>query len=255
MLLSESELNMYNADSVLNEAVLLDESESIVKLPAVPVVENSRIGAAVVSFNDLDSIVEDYGCDYEDAFCAIAEQNELDPESLAVSVEDWKLIETPELAGMVPNIVVKPISENNIVYQAVDYCINEYCNTGDEGYLYSILESKWAAMSTPQKDANGNEYSVTYDYKKGESPDLRGEGGSYVRGGAIIDHPQKGGRISSAINYAKNHKKTLAAGAVGIAGAALAAKKIAALRKQQKKYPGLRGKIQTLINKLKSKLH
>ena len=252
MLLSESELNMYNADSVLNEAVLLDESESITKLPAIPVVENSRLGAAVVSFSDLDNIVEDYGCDYEDAFCAIAEQNELDLNALAVSVEDWKLIETPELAGMVPNIVVKPISENNIVYQLVDNCINEYCNTGDEGYLYTILESRWADMSTPQKDANGNEYSVTYDYKKGESPDLQGKGGSYVRGG-IIDHPQS--KVSSAINYAKNHKKTLAAGAVGIAGAALAARKIAALRKQQKKYPGLRGKIQTLINKLKAKLH
>ena len=96
MLLSESELNMYNADSVLNEAVLLDESESIVKLPAVPVVENSRLGCGVVSFSNLNSIVEDYGCDYEDAFCAIAEQNELDSYSLAVSVEDWKLIESPE---------------------------------------------------------------------------------------------------------------------------------------------------------------
>ena len=135
MLLSESELNMYNADSILDEAVILDEAESITKLPVIPVVENSRLGCGVVSFTDLESITEDYGCDYEDAFCAIAEQNELDPNSLAVSVEDWKLIESPELAGMVPNIVVKPISENNIVYQAVDYCINEYCNTGDEGYL------------------------------------------------------------------------------------------------------------------------
>ena len=36
---------------------------------------------------------------------------------------------------MVPNIVVKPISEDNVVYQLVDNCINEYCNTGDEGYL------------------------------------------------------------------------------------------------------------------------
>ena len=88
MLLSESELNMYNADSILDEAVLLDESESITKLPAIPVVENSRLGCGVVSFTDLDSIVEDYGCDYEDAFCAIAEQNEIGPDTLAVSVED-----------------------------------------------------------------------------------------------------------------------------------------------------------------------
>ena len=243
MLLSESELNMYNAESILDEAVLLDESESVTKLPAIPVVENSRIGAAVVSFTDLDSIVEDYGCDYEDAFCAIAEENELDPNSLAVSVEDWKLIETPELADMVPNIVVKPISENNIVYQFVDECIGKYCDTEDEGHLDSILESKWADMSTPQKDENGNEISVTYDYKKGESPDLQGEGGYRKRNAHHVS------------SFAKKHKKAIGLGAAGLVGGALVARKIAALRKQQQKRPALHGKLQGVINKLKSKLH
>ena len=140
MLLSESELNMYNADSILDEAVLLDESESVTKLPAIPVVENSRLGGGVVNLSDLDNIVEDYDCSYEDAFYNIAEQNELDPSNLMVAVEDYSIIETPELVDLVPNIVVKPISENNIVYQAVDYCINEYCNTGDEGYLDCLDE-------------------------------------------------------------------------------------------------------------------
>ena len=135
MLLSESELNMYNTYSILDEAVLLDESESIVKLPAIPVVENSRLGCGVVNLSDLDNIVEDYDCSYEDAFYSIAEQNEIDPDNLAVIVEDYSIIETPELVDLVPNIVVKPISENNIVYQAVDYCIDEYYETDDEGYL------------------------------------------------------------------------------------------------------------------------
>ena len=54
MLLSESKLNMYDADSILDEAVLLDESESITKLQAIPVVENSRLGGVVVNLSDLD---------------------------------------------------------------------------------------------------------------------------------------------------------------------------------------------------------
>ena len=120
MLLSESDVMNHNFEQILDEAVYLTENEAISKVAAIPVVENSRIGAAVVSINDLNSIVEDYGCDYEDAFCAIAEENQIDPNSLAVSVEDWKLIETPELAGMVPNIVVEPISEDNDVYHLVD---------------------------------------------------------------------------------------------------------------------------------------
>ena len=141
MLLTESELNVNNtSDSIFDESILLDESESITKLSAIPVLENNRLDCVVVNFSNLESITEDYDCDYEDAFCTIAEQNELDPNYLAVSVEDWKLIETPELANMVPNIVIKPISENNIVYQAVDYCINEYYETNDEVYLDCLDE-------------------------------------------------------------------------------------------------------------------
>ena len=140
MLLSESELNIHNVGSILDEALLLNESESIVKLPAIPVVENSRLDCGVVNFSNLEYITEDYGCGYEEAFCAIAEQNEIDPNTLAVSVEDWKLIETPELINLVPNIVIKPISENNIVYQAVDYCINEYYETNNEEYLDCLEE-------------------------------------------------------------------------------------------------------------------
>lgn len=142
MLLSESELNMYDADSILSESEYLDESESITKLQAIPVVENSRLDCGVVSFTDIESIVEDYGCDYEDAFCAIAEQNEIDPNTLAVSVEDWKLIESPELAGMVPNIVIKPISENNIVYQFCDYAVSALAEDAitDEEFYDAMLD-------------------------------------------------------------------------------------------------------------------
>ena len=41
------------ASNILNESVYLDESEAVVSAKAIPVVENSRIGAYVVRFNDL----------------------------------------------------------------------------------------------------------------------------------------------------------------------------------------------------------
>ena len=337
MIIHENSLNNF----------FFDEVESTVKIPFIPVIENSRLGVAAVSINNLNSIVEDYGCDYEDAFCAIAEQNELDPNTLAVSVEDWKLIESPELATMVPNIVVKPISENNIVYQAVDYCINEYCNTGDEEYLDYLDElSQDLIMKVAGKhykrandlanlintdkqdfldyynsdddykkdgyskaaDYDSNDYYFrkrnfglrknrkddiqTYaDYKK-KVDDLlkRNEGinklhhwGKHnefksTQNGKKVFIPENenkdrngledtGEKSNENINkrdsihsILKNRrKKTIAMGtAVGLiggVGGVLLAKKIAALRKQQRKHPGLRGKLQAIINKLKSKLH
>ena len=131
MIISEStylDLNNYQYD------------DTALSVNAIPVLENSRINLAMVSINNLSKLTEDYGCDYEDAFYAVAESNQINPEDLAVMVEDWKLIETPELATMVPNIVVKPISEANFAYQFVDECISEYCNTGDDQYLYNIID-------------------------------------------------------------------------------------------------------------------
>ena len=409
MLLSESELNMYNADSILDEAVLLDESESVTKLPSIPVVENSRLGCGMVSINDLCNLVEDYDCSFEDAFCSIAEENEIDTDSLAVVVEDYNLIEMPELVDLVPNIVVKPISEDNIVYQFVDACINEYYETGDEDWLYNILDeaesvlhgksskeyengkimkrgfgkdkksnglgivktdaSDWTSLRTglsngrlrrsiqakrakkagtdvnktgqyllkrakehgkalealggktekdfdkqlakglanqlrtsqqqvaqltsknqqltadaehrarkamgaqdarqaiaAKREALANQKQATRDtstidaLKKRSSAawdaakqakytgmsDYRGAGGAT---------PNAPSRFSRGVNFAKNHKAAIGLGVAGVAGAALAARKIAALRKQQQQHPGLRGKLQAIINKLKAKLH
>ena len=408
MLLSESELNMYNADSILDEAVLLDESESVTKLPSIPVVENSRLGCGMVSINDLCNLVEDYDCSFEDAFCSIAEENEIDTDSLAVVVEDYNLIEMPELVDLVPNIVVKPISEDNIVYQFVDACINEYYETGDEDWLYNILDeadtntlgtktyengkmmkrgaglgivktdaSKWGRLTRwgiankrnaakKRKAANVNKTgqyllkrakehgkalealggktekdfdkqlakglanqlrtsqqqvaqltsknqqltadaehrarqamgaqdarqalaakraerekqkqaqaprdtstidalkkrsSAAWDAAKQATADTQAAakkakytGMSDYRGagGATPNAPS---RFSRGVNFAKNHKAAIGLGVAGVAGAALAARKIAALRKQQQQHPGLRGKLQAIINKLKAKLH
>ena len=87
-------------------------------------------------------VKEQKKCDYEDAVCAIAEENNLDPNSLAVSVEDWNLIETPELVDLVPNIVVKPISENNIVYQFCDYAVSALAEDAitDEEFYNVMLD-------------------------------------------------------------------------------------------------------------------
>ena len=267
MLIQESELNIYNSDAIIDEAVILDESESITKLQAIPVVENSRLDCGVVSFTDIESIVEDYGCDYEDAFCAIAEQNEIDPNTLAVSVEDWKLIESPELAGMIPNIVVKPISENNIVYQFCDYAVSalaEDAITDEEFYDAMLDEFSLGEFIRGMGDAQ----------LKGNPIQVSDVDGSYTDDNGVIWHPDP----STGIQYGKTPdgkflKKTtrlvrknghmskkaaagyVAAGAGVALGASLAAKKIAALRRQQKKNPSMRGRIQKVIDALKKKLH
>ena len=339
MLISESDVMKSDFEAILDEAVELNEDEAVTKIKAIPVVENSRLGAAVVSIDNLSSIVEDYGCDYEDAFCAIAEENQIDPDALAVSVEDWKLIETPELVDLVPNIVVKPISEDNAIYQFCDYAVSAL----DEGYLteeefndimldeFSLKDignsiSNWARdVGKTQAKYNPIADTVTAKDKSKEVAAQRKESNNaaaaaqssgdvpgfinlkqytQIHKASRVAQPKKehnrldmarknwdtyadkaeptrtvaqpkstsaasspasvgseGKPVkkktiqSSNGNFLSNHKKAIGLGVAGVAGAALAARKIAALRKQQQQHPGLRGKLQAIINKLKAKLH
>ena len=294
MIIHENSLNNFS----------FNEVESTVKIPSIPVIENSRLDAAVVSINDLNSIVEDYGCDYKDAFCTIAEENNLDLKDLSVAVEDWKLIETPELINLVPNIVIKPISENNIVYQFVDACINEYYETNNEEYLDCLDELSQEGI---EKMVGGNYDAAKADMRTLKKYILKAEDETKLNGeptrstmhdmfdvqDMLFDpiefksdrERQKAKKrgISSELDiidyvdslkqranlhtrnikkygspnpsFLSRHKKAIGLGAAGLVGTALIAKKIASLRKQQQKNPGLRSKLQAIINKLKSKLH
>nr|WP_278860206.1 hypothetical protein [Catenibacterium mitsuokai] len=239
MLLSESDVMTSDFEAILDEAVYLDESEAVTKLPAIPVVENSRLGAAVVSINDLNSIVEDYGCDYEDAFCAIAEQNELDPEDLAVSVEDWKLIETPELGYMVPNIVVKPISEDSDEYALVEGCFEAFLESGDDDYFYpifGILEGDAEGAASVAADAAEKPGVFSRMKDKMQSGYNYGKGKAMQGYGWVKDNPKKAGAGAAAV---------VGAGAV----AALAHRYMA-----NKNKPGFAAKILAAIKRLASKV-
>ena len=174
---------------------------------------------------------------------------------------------------MVPNIVVKPISENNIVYQFCDYAVDALAEDAitdeefydamlDEGFFKNFFSSKTIhdmgqaqLKSNPIQipdvdggvtDDNGTRWYTNYitGDKIGKTVD-----GKFLKKTTRLVR-KDGGHLSkkAAAGY-------IAAGAGVALGATLAAKKIAALRKQQKKHPSMRGRIQKVIDALKKKLH
>ena len=95
MLFRQEDLAVSSIDeaaNILNDAVYLTESESFLSPKAIPVVENTRIGAGVVNFEDVYRLSEENGVDYIDAMYAVAEANELDPEQLAVAVDEAEIL-------------------------------------------------------------------------------------------------------------------------------------------------------------------
>ena len=158
MLYSESAVKCINGLDILSEANYLFDDISTPK--TIPVVENSDLGAAVVRFSDIESISESYGCDYIDAMEAVAEQNDIAPEYLAVAVDEARIIEEPELINELANVVINPQSENSLAYQFCEAMVDSYAETGDEAYL--------EAMTTDQYMNGVNQTFDNYELHKDE---------------------------------------------------------------------------------------
>lgn len=125
---------LMEAANILNESVYLDESESMLSPTAIPVVENSRIGANVVAFEDIDRLTEENGIDYFDAMEAIAEANDIDPKNLAVAVPEWKIIENPGIVNEMANVVIKPMSEHDPMMEMAGVAVKASLD-GDDSLL------------------------------------------------------------------------------------------------------------------------
>lgn len=158
MLITESQLNRSTTgfENILDEAVYLNETESALSPVAVPVVENSRIGAAVVNFADVERLAEENCMDYFEAVDAIAEANEIDVDSIAVAVDEARIIMDPEIVNECHNVVVRPISENSDAFIFVDMMLEAFENTGDVTFMNMLVEENEGGDSQTQAEKTAN---------------------------------------------------------------------------------------------------
>ena len=162
MLITESQLNRSTSfQSILDEAVYLNEAESALSPVAIPVVENSRIGAAVVNFSDVERLAEENCMDYFEAVDAIAEANEISATDIAVAVDEARIIMDPEIVNECHNVVVRPISENSDAFIFVDMMLEAFENTGDVTFMNMLIDETEGGNSAQQGqkvvDANGTD--------------------------------------------------------------------------------------------------
>ena len=162
MLFKESDLAINEAANILDKSTYLTEQESLTRVQTVPVVENSRLGAYVVDFSDIERLSEDYGCSYIEAMEAVAEANGIeDPDKhFAVAVDEAAMIEDASLGQELANAVIKPQSETSLAYQFCEACANAYLESGDEQYLGAILEGKVGDAWNVVKGAASNAAST-----------------------------------------------------------------------------------------------
>ena len=146
------------ASNILNESVYLDESESILSAKAIPVVENSRIGAYIVRFNDIATFAEDHGVSYDNAMNVIAESNGIDIDNLTVAVKETTIIANPGIVNELNNVVVTPLPKTNAMYRFTEACVDAFIESGDTSYMDLLVEK-----STIINDKDGDSLEYTHD--------------------------------------------------------------------------------------------
>ena len=194
MLFRQSDLAydpIQEANNILNESVYLDESESITSAKAIPVVENTNIGAYVVRFNDVSCFAEDHGVSYEDAMNVIAESNGIDTNNLAVAVKETTIMANPGIVNELNNVVVTPLPQTDAMYQFTEACVDAFIESGDTSYMDLLVEG-----TTIINDKDGSSLHYTHD----------GYAWKLDKDGHLITYRTVGGRIDDAADRIKLDK-------------------------------------------------
>ena len=194
MLFKQSDLAydpIQEANNILNESVYLDESESITSAKAIPVVENTNIGAYVVRFNDLSCFAEDHGVSYNNAMKSIADDNSIDMDHLAVAVKETTMMANPGIVNELHNVVVTPIPKTDSMYQFTEACVDAFIESGDTSYMDLLVE-----RSTIINDKDGSSLHYTHD----------GYAWKLGKDGHLITYRTIGGRIDDAADRIKLDK-------------------------------------------------
>ena len=217
MLFRQSDLALdpiQEANAILNEAEYLAESESVTSARAIPVVENARIGAYVVKFDDLSRLAEDHGMTFDEAMMTVAESNGVDPDHLAVAVRETTVMAHPGIVNELCNVVVTPLPETDTMYQFTEACVDAFVESGDEFYMDLLLnEAKnkpQTTSTTPASTTPASTTSATTNPLDGIAPTFAknkkagfysngdGTGYSFDNKGNVTHYTTLGGRINAA---------------------------------------------------------
>ena len=202
MLFRQSDLAydpIQEANNILNESVYLDESESILSAKAIPVVENSRIGAYVVRLEDIATFSEDHGVSYNNAMNSVAEANSIDIDHLAVAVKETTIMANPGIVNELANVVVTPLPKTDSMYQFTEACVDAFIESGDTSYMDLLVEETTNTNDEkPKAGEPGGATKYTHD----------GNAFKIDQDGNRINYRTIGGRLQDArIDALKNRAR------------------------------------------------
>lgn len=150
MLITESQLGFsarrFDSLGLLDNMSYLSEAESVFSPALVPVVENTQVGAHLIRLEDMIAFGESNGIeDLGYALQCVCESSEIDPSTVAFTVNEENVIADESIADLVRGImnegvtvIAKPLNENNPMGILAELAVNYLAETGDS-YLLECL--------------------------------------------------------------------------------------------------------------------
>lgn len=95
----------------------------------------------IIKYNDIQLIQETYNLNYNDIIHELCYINKININDIIIAINESDIILNPDVIKYIPyKIVVIPISENNIIYQFCEDCIDAYLKTENEEYINLLLD-------------------------------------------------------------------------------------------------------------------
>lgn len=155
MLITESQMNIgrgFDVMGLLDNMAYLTEAESTYAPAMVPVVESNDYQAHLIKLEDMMSFSEANGIeDLGYALTLVCEASEIDPSTVAFTVQEESIIADPEvasLAGAIMNegvrIAAVPVNPNHPAAQLADIAVDSLIESGDD-YTFNYILTELAA--------------------------------------------------------------------------------------------------------------
>ena len=162
MLITESQMNIgrgFDAMDLLDKMSYLTEAESVYAPAMVPVVESNDYQAHLIKLEDMMSFSEANGIeDLGYALTLVCEASEIDPSTVAFTVQEDSIIADPEVASLAQaimnegvRIAAVPVSPNHPAAQLADLAVGSMLESGDS-YLFDYIQEALPGAVVAEKE-------------------------------------------------------------------------------------------------------
>lgn len=164
MLITESQMGFVNSKisgiNLLEDMHYLSEAESVFSPALVPIVENTNVGANLIRLEDIISFAEANGIeDLGYALSSVCEASQVEPSTIAFTVQEENIIADDSLAELVGGImqegvavIARPLNENNPMGILTDIAVEAFIESGDEEYINALCVDPIGLAETVAND-------------------------------------------------------------------------------------------------------